>query len=127
MINTRIGERPAGAQDIESLMVRILHQSPGGLSDAMLEQALIQENITDAQLRIDALNSLLTQCRVQLLQKPDGQHVFKAVSEEHASRMKQLSYEESLVYEICQDAGSMGALATLFKNALKPMTQAKIN
>ena len=41
--------------------------------------------------------------------------------------MKQLSYEEWLVYEICQDAGSMGALGTLFKNALKPMTQAKIN
>ncbi len=64
MINTRIGGRPTGAQDIESLMVRILHQSPGGLSDAMLEQALIQEGMTDAQLRIDALNSLLTQCRV---------------------------------------------------------------
>jgi len=41
--------------------------------------------------------------------------------------MKQLSYEESIVYEICQDAAAMGALVIMFKNALKPMTQAKIN
>lgn len=41
--------------------------------------------------------------------------------------MKTLSYEEFIVYEICKEAGSMGAAPISFKNALKPMSQAKIN
>ena len=41
--------------------------------------------------------------------------------------MKSLTYQEAIVYEICQDAASMGALEIQFRNALKPMSQAKVN
>ena len=41
--------------------------------------------------------------------------------------MRELSYEEQLIYQIVSDAGSMGALAFQFRSVLGGQTQTKIN
>ena len=52
-----------------------------------------------------AMNALIECNRLQLLSKSDGQPFFKLISEETANRMRNLSYEEQLIYQVVSDSG----------------------
>ena len=64
---------------------------------------------------------------MQILTRADGEPVYKVVSEEQASRMRDLSYEEQLVYQVVTDSGSTGAQAFQFRSVLGGMNTTKIN
>ena len=55
---------------------------------------------------MDAINGLIGRSRLNVLTKPDGEPLFKIVSEELAKEMEKLSYEQQLVYQIIADSGS---------------------
>ena len=128
MIETRIGgaDSYGSKQGLESLLLSILQEYSAGLTDSELDQLLSPRGFNQ-QDRVDAINHLIGSKRLSLHVKADGQTLFKIVSEEHASRMRDLSYEEQLVYQVVADSGSLGALSFQFRGILGGQTQAKVN
>ena len=67
-----VGKGKQTVQEVEKLIVQALQRNTQGLTDGALEIELARAGVVDEQLRMDAMNALLTQSRMQLLQRTDG-------------------------------------------------------
>ena len=83
--------------EVESQILRVLRDHAQGLTDDDLERLLTPIGVS-SQGRLDGINGLIQRSRLNVLQRPDGTALFRIVSEEHAMKMRDLSYEEQLIY-----------------------------
>ncbi|CAG9462372.1 unnamed protein product [Pedinophyceae sp. YPF-701] len=78
-----------------------------------LSQEAIQASCPEASLTLvaRAINSLLSQYKLQALQAPNGDLLYRALSREDQTRFRGLTIEEQLVYQVIKEVGDKGIWA----------------
>ena len=94
-----------GYNELDLHILKILNDNPNGLEDEILSKKL--KNVKDDD-KADSLNRLLSQSRITILQLESGELAYKYVDEEEAMKLKQLSQEEILIYQIIEESRDKG-------------------
>jgi len=85
-------------------ILQILEQNREGVQDAMLTQAL---GISESD-KINALNQLIEDGRIQLMKNKTGSLVYKYQSADKAKKFSDLSIEDVAIFNIIEEAGNKG-------------------
>ncbi|KAI3438602.1 hypothetical protein D9Q98_001025 [Chlorella vulgaris] len=110
---------------VEEMILAACRKHPEGMLDTALEPELPGVTVND---RAEALNSLLSSHKLQILVNPADphSHIYKASAVGDTARFKGLTAEDMLVYQCIQAAGNMGIWTRDMKQRTN-LQQPKIN
>lgn len=91
--------------DLEKHLLSILKDNPSGLEDNILTKKL--KNVKDID-KAEALNRLLEKSRIVVAAQDNGELIYRYVDEEEAQRLRELAPEESIIYQLIEEAGNKG-------------------
>lgn len=114
----------SAASHLEEAILDLCRNNPDGLQDADLENELLGVSVAD---RAIAINSLLGKRRLELFRLGD-KLVYKEVKAEDVAKLKGLSQEDLLVYQLIKNADTVGIWTKdlRMKSNLNQMQMAKV-
>lgn len=92
------------ASGVESAILALCRQNNEGITDQIMNTELPQFSLED---RVNAINSLLQKQAVQIFQK-GGVLIYKEQDQQQSAKLRGLSSEDLLLYQIIQQSGTMG-------------------
>eukprot|EP01135_Chromosphaera_perkinsii_P005506 Nk52_evm55s352 gene=Nk52_evmTU55s352 len=90
---------------LEEKVLNICKMDPQGITDDFLKQTLSPGEV---DMRVQAINGLLNGDKIDLMQNPNGQIMYRAKDDKELNKFEGMSPVERLVYQIVQEAGNKG-------------------
>ena len=91
--------------ELEKHILSILNDNPRGMEDHELTKKL--KNVKDLD-KAEALNRLIEKSRILVSSQDNGELMYKYIDEHDAERIRQLSPEEYIIYQLIEESGDKG-------------------